>query len=455
MVHENGLFIFRRDLRIQDNLALNKLSNLCKKVHTIFIFTPEQVSNNKYKSDNAIKFMIESLNDLDASLIQKKGKLQTFYGNTLSVVKYLINKMNIDIVSFNIDYSPYAIERDKNIIKLCKKINIDYVFDHDYVLQQPGTVLNKSNAPYQKFTPFYNVHVKMSVERPKTNRMKFTKGPSSLKYKVTTEEMMNEFVSEDLDNIIYGGRSYAILQIIKFKRNIKTYHKDRNTPKTDTSLLSAYIKFGCISIRELYYNFQKNKTFIKQLIWRDFYHHIILFNPHVLTKSMKSRYDKIKWFGTIHQLNAWKKGKTGFPIVDAGIRQLLITGHMHGRTRMIVASFLVKTLGINWQIGERFFANHLLDYDPAVNNGNWQWIAGSGTDSQPYFRIFNPWSQSKEHDKDATYIKQWIPELENIPSKDIHKWFEKHKEYNVKYPEPIIEYSKQKKKVLKMYKKIF
>ena len=236
----------------------------------------------------------------------------------------------------------------------------------------------------------------------------------------------------------------------------KHYSKTHNELDKPTTQLSAYIKFGCISIREMYKAFKSNNDLIRQLIWRDFYMNILYSFPYVLGKPMKPNYAKIKWHHNATWFKAWSTGETGFPVVDAGMRQLNTTGYMHNRARLIVASFLTKTLLIDWREGEEYFAKNLTDYDPASNNGNWQWIASSGADSQPYFRIFNPWLQGKEVDPDANYIKQWVPELKNVNAKDIHQWndtWREHKE--CKYPKPICDYQVQKEKALAMFRKIY
>ena len=220
-----------------------------------------------------------------------------------------------------------------------------------------------------------------------------------------------------------------------------------------TSELSASIKFGCISIREMYYALRSKTALIRQLYWRDFYANVMYEFPRVLGHSLKPKYDKINWHHNSNWFNAWKKGETGYPIVDAGMRQMNTTGYMHNRARLIVASFLVKTLLIDWREGEEYFAQTLTDYDVANNNGNWQWIASSGADSQQFYRIFNPWLQGENFDKDCEYIKKWVPELSTLDPKIIHNWeteWVNHKD--IKYPKPICNYSQQKEKVLKMYK---
>ncbi|MCW5951929.1 MAG: deoxyribodipyrimidine photo-lyase [Propionibacteriaceae bacterium] len=230
-----------------------------------------------------------------------------------------------------------------------------------------------------------------------------------------------------------------------------------------TTRLSVYNKFGCVSIREVYHSMKKARgiDLIKEIIWRDFYYQITYYNPYVIgnigdyTRSFKQKYNKLKWNDNKQHLNAWKKGLTGFPFVDAGMRQMLQTGFMHNRVRMVSASLLIKTLLINWEEGEQWFAINLIDYDPSQNNGGWQWVAGTGADSQPYYRIFNPWTQSETYDKDAIYIKQWVPELLDVEPNDIHNWYLSYTKYpKIKYPKPIVDYTLMREKAIKMYKKI-
>ena len=228
----------------------------------------------------------------------------------------------------------------------------------------------------------------------------------------------------------------------------------RNILKCNTSILSAYIKFGCISIREVYHFFKDtfglSSELIRQLIWRDFYAHVLFAYPNVLDKSS----NKIKWMKNKGYFDKWCSGNTGFPIIDACMRQLNNTGWMHNRGRLVTSCFLVKTLLLDWREGEKYFANKLIDYDVASNNGNWQWISGTGVDSMPYFRTFNPWTQSENYDNDAEYIKQWVPELNDVEPKDIHNWDEMYKKYkDINYPKPIVEFRKQRIKSLELYKK--
>jgi deoxyribodipyrimidine photo-lyase len=451
---ETGLFIFRRDLRIQDNLALNLAAKDCKKLYTIFIFTPEQISDkNKYKSDNSVQFMIESLAYLQSDIIKKGGSLNLFYGENNSIISKLIKKWKINAVFFNSDITPYSKKRDKSIETLCKKENIECITADDYYLYDSKNILSGSGEPYTKFTPYYNKVLPIKIPKPVI--LKSFPFEKSNEGNITLPQAYFKFTDPNSNKLVTGGRENGI-KIINGLSKFSKYGTIRNDLDKETTLLSAYLKYGCISVREAYEKMKKvNKDLLRQLIWREFYAQILDNNPKVLGSAMKEKYNKIKWTKNAKLLNAWKKGQTGFPIVDAGMREMNTTGYMHNRARLITASFLIKTLLIDWEDGEKYFAQTLTDYDPASNNGNWQWVASTGADSQPYFRIFNPWSQSEKYDPKASYIKKWVPELRSVPAKDIHNWntsFEKYKD--VKYTNPIVNYEEQRQKALDMYKKV-
>ena len=454
--YENGLFIFRRDLRIIDNNGLNLLNSKCKNIYTIFIFTPEQVgSGNKFKSDNAVQFMISSLEDLGTQISKSGGHLYTFYGHNDKVVADCIKAFNINVVCFNLDITPYARERDEKILKLCEHMKTYIMCNYDYYLCEPGTIVNGSKTPYVKFTPYYDKAKKLKVEPPaKMRKLHLKKSDAHIPNKITLDEAMKKFVgNENPDILVKGGRQEAIKQLRIAAKNIKHYEQTRDELSKPTSQLSAYIKFGNISIREVYYAFKTNHAFIRQLYWKEFYSGILYSFPRVLGHSLNPKYDKIKWHHKERWFQAWCKGETGFPAVDSGMRQLNATGYMVNRARLIVASFLVKTLLIDWRKGAQYFASKLTDYDPASNQLNWQWCSSSGPDSQLYFRIFNPWLQAENFDPDCIYIKKWVPELSSFEPKIIHNWeieWVNHKD--IKYPKPICDYSEQKEKALKMYK---
>lgn len=454
---ENGLFIFRRDLRIQDNIGLNTAVEKCKNIYPVFIFTPEQVTDkNKYKSDNAIQFMIESLDDLQNNVQQRGGYLNLFYGENDVIVEKLVKLWKIDAVFFNWDITPYAKKRDSAIKKVCRRLDVDCITRQDYYLYEPGTILSGQDTPYTKFTPYYNKVISLPVSKPAyLRKYNFTKLQNS---NITIFDAYLKYTTPNEHILVNGGRVNGE-KIVNNISTFKTYGNTRNDLDTSTTQLSAYLKFGNISVREAFHKMKTslgiNSDLIKQLIWRDFYGQLLFSNPQVLGNPLKEKYANIKWEKNTTHLNAWKRGLTGFPIVDAGMREMNTTGYMHNRARLITASFLIKTLLINWEDGEKYFSRHLTDYDPASNNGNWQWVASTGADSQPYFRIFNPWSQSEKHDPATEYIKKWIPELQSVPAKSIHSWYTEWENYKeINYPQPIVDYAVQREKALKMYKKV-
>lgn len=454
----NGMFIFRRDLRIIDNNGLNLLKQHCKNIFTIFIFTPEQVSkNNQFKSNNAVQFMIESLTELAYNIKQQGGHLYTFYGNNDNIVKECIKYFNIDVVAFNLDYSPYARNRDQRIINICNKHNVKLICPYDYYLHDPGVVLNGAGQTYQKFTPFYQQALKTPVNPPNTNKLfNFYKKGNQISNLITLEQAKSKFTKINPNILVHGGRQQAIKVLNTALKTQKHYASTHNTLHLRTTTLSAYIKFGCLSIREVYKQFKGYPDIIRQLYWRDFYANILFSYPFVLHKSLKPKYDHIKWNNKKSWFDAWCNGNTGVPVVDAGMRELNTTGFCHNRSRLIVMSFLIKILLIDYKKGEKYFATMLTDYDPASNNGNVLWVMGGGADSQPYYRYFNPYLQSKEHDPDCLYIKKWVPELIDVPNNDIHNWFKTYMKYsNVGYPKPIVDYDEQKEKSIQMYSTIF
>jgi len=462
MKYNVGVMIFRRDLRLSDNTAFIHAMKECNTVIPIFVFTKEQVTNNSYKSNPSVQFMIESLISLNEQLEERNGHLHTFYGENNAVIRDVIRRGDVDAVYVNEDYTLYSKKRDAAIEAICGSMDVAFHSYPDVCLFQPGTILTQGGTTYLKYTPFYEnclARLKMfSLHSIRKYSQGWFKPLNDTKHAITLKEAYVHFTEPRLTNAVTGGRKGAE-DILRKLETWQNYGVERNMLPIPTTHLSAYLKYGCVSVREVANKcmklFGKKHDLIRQLIWRDFYIHILDAFPQVMKgKSLKPKYDNIVWDNNIKWLNAWKKGKTGFPIVDACMRQLNETGYMHNRGRLIVASFLVKTLLIDWRRGEKYFAQNLVDYDPAANNGNWQWIAGSGADSQPYFRIFNPWSQSRKHDPNAEYIKRWCPELESVSPRDIHQWYEYYdRNTDVKYPRPIVDYSEQREKALALYKK--
>jgi len=445
-----SLFIFRRDLRLEDNTALTKALELSKKVICIFIYDPCQISDqNIYKSDNAIQFMNESLKDLNQQLKQKGSKLYLFNDEPEIVIANLIKELKFDAIFLNEDYTPFSLKRDLKIKELCIKNNIKFHSFEDVLLIDPKKFMSLNGTPYSIFTPFFKKASKQEILKPaKLNFKNF------YNQKINLKESKIDFKYKNTKSNVQGSRS-QVLKILKNVKKFKNYANEKDFPFLETTNLSAYLKFGVCSIREAYYAIEKqfgNKhALIRQLFWRDFFTYIAYHSPFIFEQPFKEKYEKLKWIYDSKKFELWCNGQTGFPIIDAGMRQLNETGYMHNRVRLITASFLVKDLHINWQLGEKYFAQKLIDYDPAVNNGNWQWVASTGADSTPYFRIFNPWLQQKKFDPNCEYIKKWVKELKNVDSKIIHRAYEN----KIKgYPKPIIEHKIEAAKALKFYKNL-
>jgi len=395
-MQEVNIFIFHRDLRIEDNLAWNSISKK-DNILPIFIFNPKQIypNKNKYFSNNAVQFMIESLESLE-----KQMHINYYEGDDIEVLELINKKYAIKSIAFNKDYTPFAIKRDEAIAKWCNTHDIHLITAEDYTLYPIASIKNKSGKPYQVFTPFYRECLKHTVQKP----IKTTRVTPIVSIKTFDK---HKYYTPNSKISVRGGRENALERL---KQNMHRYSKNRDYPSLDsTTKLSAYIKFGCVSIREVFHYYNGNRALQRELIWREFYANIIYHFPHVLGKSFKPKYDSIKWSGNKEWFKKWCNGETGYAIVDAGMKQLNESGWMHNRVRMIVAMFLTKDLLIDWRWGERYFASKLVDYDPASNNGGWQWSASTGTDAQPYFRIFNPLLQAKKYDKNLEYIKKWNP----------------------------------------------
>lgn len=472
--YKTSIYIFHRALRLDDNKGLICALKNSEKVLPIFIFTPEQITDkNKYRSEASIRFMIDSLNDLN-DLLKKRAnsKIHFFYGEQDKVLNSLLHnyskKHNIDAVFINADYTPYALRRENKIAKVCSNNNVDFISLEDYLLYPVNSIQTNNNSFYSVYTPFYKKAYKQKVDKPVKNMRK--------NYVSKTISINNKYSIKDLTDVLKkakikktmsdvrldnfpGSRAEGLKRVLDIK-NQKNYKDKRNDLTFNTTRLSAYIKFGIVSPREVYYKifdlFGVKHTLIAQLIWRDFYYNIAYNRPDVLKgKSFKESYDKIIWGNKTNTtlLKKWELGMTGVPIVDAGMRELVESNFMHNRSRLITSNYLVKHYFIDWREGEKFYAKNLVDYDPAVNNGNWQWSSGSGADAQPYFRMMNPWLQMKKFDPECKYVKKWIPELKDVPTEDIFDWENTHQNYKyTKYPGPFKQYNfKELKKESKKY----
>jgi deoxyribodipyrimidine photo-lyase len=447
--------IFRRDLRLEDNTALNKAAERGDDVLPVFIFDPRQVEANDYKSGNAVQFMIESLHDLDKKLrSQHDSELHVLWGEAPSVVEDLVRHDEVNAVSFNADITPFSKERDDAIKAVCEDYDVDCHMTHDAYLTRPGTVKTNKGTTYKVFSYFEKKAKKQSVDRPTTEDLSFTRLDVKT---ISLEEAKDKSLDEENPDLaVHGGRDHGEAHLAK-AASLDDYETTREKPSIEgTSKLSAYLKFGVVSPREAYWAVRdehgESHGIISELYWRDFYAHLLDAYPEVLHENMKDKYDSVKWRDDADGLERWKEGRTGFPIVDAAMRQLTKTGWMHNRCRMIVASFLCKDLRIHWKEGEQFFAQHLVDYDPASNNGGWQWAASTGADSQPYFRIFNPWRQQEDYDPDCEYIKEYVTELRGLDPDVIHGLEDNDVPNGVDYPEQILDHREASQKTKEVFK---
>lgn len=452
---ERALFIFRRDLRLEDNTGLIFALKNAKKVIPAFIFTPEQIEKNRYKSDRSLQFMIESLEDLELQLQKRGGGLYLFYGDPAEVVARFFEQLKIDGVVVNRDYTPYSIKRDLSIKAVCDRYGAPFHSFEDALLNPVEHLLKADGKPYQVFTPFFRSASLLNIPKPAPNPFKNYETiaiPFSKSSSIYDSILPNKAVQQK------GGRVEG-LKILKKIGNYLHYSQMRDFPaESGTTHLSPHLKFTTCSPREAYHamaaELGSESPLIRSLYWRDFFTGIAFYFPHVFTGSFNPKFQDLQWSTSKNDFNLWCTGQTGVPIVDAGMIELAETGFMHNRVRMIAASFLIKDLHIDWRWGERYFAQKLIDYDPAVNNGNWQWVAGTGCDAQPYFRIFNPWRQAAKFDPECRYIKKWIPALADLPAEAIHNW-ERPRYHTLCpfYPPPIVEHSVEASIAIDAYKK--
>ncbi|MFP3834064.1 cryptochrome/photolyase family protein [Chryseobacterium sp. SIMBA_028] len=418
-----NVFWFRRDLRLEDNTGLHHALNSGLKVIPVFIFDTDILNQLQHRNDKRVDYIHQVLQQIHKELKKYNSGLYVYYGNPKEVFEKIIQDFNVDAVFSNRDYEPKAIQRDRQVADLLLKHDIQFKNFKDHVIFEKDNILKNDLSPYTVFTPYskkWKENLK-NIETVTTNCTHFANysGASeiiSLK-EIGFEKTDFEFIIPELDSSI-----------------IDSYGKYRDFPAMDhTSHLGIALRFGTISIRKcVQYAAKHNEVWLNELIWREFFMQILYHFPSVVHQCFKKKYENIAWRNNEKEFKAWCEGKTGYPIVDAGMRQLNETGFMHNRVRMITASFLTKHLLIDWRWGEAYFAEKLLDYDLAANNGNWQWSAGSGCDAAPYFRIFNPYEQTKKFDKDTQYIRKWLPE-----------------DYR---EEPIVEHTKARERALKAYK---
>lgn len=424
-----SIFWFRRDLRLHDNKALFHALQSEEKILPIFIFDID-ILKKIPKDDARISFIYSELKAMNMHLESYGTEIKMFHGNPKEVFKSLMKNYTIEKVFTNHDYEPYAIKRDLEIKEVVSTSKIDFQTYKDQVIFEKNEITKKDGNPYVVYTPYS----RKWLEKYETNKPENYPSEDLLDrlYKKTKSETLT------LSDIGFIETSIPIKNYIFNSRIINEYEETRNFPALDnTSKLGPHLRFGTVSVRQMVSRADayENKIFLKELIWREFFMQILWHFPETHKNSFKSKYDRIIWRNNEKEFKKWCEGNTGYPMVDAGMRQLNKTGFMHNRVRMLVGSFLCKHLLIDWRWGEAYFAEKLHDYEMSSNVGNWQWVAGTGVDASPYFRIFNPTSQIQKFDKELKYIKKWVPDFQEIT-----------------YPNPMVEHKFARERCLKTYK---
>jgi deoxyribodipyrimidine photo-lyase len=421
------VFWYRRDLRTYDNHALSEALASRKEVLPIFIFD-KNILDELPEDDSRVTFIHKLLSDINTELHKHQRSLAVFYDSPENVFRALIKSHDVEAVYTNHDYEQYAMERDKSIATLLEQNKAELRTFKDQVIFETNEITKDNGEPYVVYTPY-----------SKRWLLKFTDAgikqyPTVLKAENLAE---HNYPFLSLKDIGFTESDIKPEPFDVSGKLIGNYEDTRNFPAINgTSKLSPYLRFGAVSVREMVKKASEinNPTFLKELIWREFFMQILWHYPHTVTKAFRPEYDNIEWRYAEGAFKQWCDGTTGYPIVDAGMRELNATGHMHNRVRMVVASFLCKHLLIDWRWGEAYFSKKLLDYEQSSNIGNWQWAAGSGVDAAPYFRIFNPTEQVKKFDKDLKYIRKWVPEFESLQYK------------------PMIDHKEARERALKIYK---
>jgi deoxyribodipyrimidine photo-lyase len=453
----SSLCWIRRDLRLHDHAALSKaLSD--GETTLVFIFDSYILEKLKNKQDRRVTFIYQSLVAIEKELAKKGSSLVVAYGKPEIEIPKLAAQLKVATVYSNRDYEPYAKERDQKVKAALKKIDVEFDQFKDSVFYEKEEIKKGDGGLYKVFTPYKNKWLETFEHQAKTisdyecdlKHLRKFSNPES----ILTFDWYEKIGFEETLPLLPGGTKEAFKRLEAFNDHLKDYTEARNFPSLPgTSLLSVYIRHGNLSVRDMlragvHSRSEGAKTWVSEIIWRDFYQMILDAYPHIVDGAFKPQYDKIKFPGGNKEFKAWSEGRTGFPLVDAAMRCLNETGMMHNRLRMVVASLLCKILLVHWQKGESYFAEHLLDFDLAANNGGWQWSSSSGCDAQPYFRIFNPYAQSEKFDPKGEFIRKWVPELAHLPPKNIHRPTE---ELAPDYPRPIVSYELNRRRCLDIY----
>lgn len=462
-----GLVWFRRDLRSNDHAALHNALQECERVFCVFIFDTSILAHLP-RADRRVEFILLALQELDAALRENGGALIVRHGDPIDEIPRLVAQFGVDAVYLNRDDEPSAIDRDEAVQQRVSSTN--WRTFKDQVIFEGHEVLTQMGKPFSVFTPYKNAWLKaLSQTQLAPHFADFSTHRLALPPQAERLPTLAElgFETTDLKNLkMPTGMRGAQILFRDFIERIDDYAETRNFPATKgPSYLSAHLRFGTISIRQLvtYAQAQPSRgahIWLSELIWRDFYHAILWHHPGVVGHCFKPQYDNIRWDDAPHLLAAWQHGKTGYPLVDAAMRQLLHSGYMHNRLRMVVASFLTKDLGADWRLGEAWFAEKLLDFDLAANNGGWQWAASTGCDAQLWFRIFNPVTQSENFDAQGKFIRRYVPELAKVDNKFIHAPWKMNTQEQLRcgvligrdYPAPVIDHAIARQRTLARYK---
>lgn len=423
------VFWFRRDLRLEDNTGLFHALNAGRPVLPLFIFDRQVLKELPDKTDPRVQFIHQRLHTMQETLLQQGSCFWIEQGTPVEVWERLLQQLPVAAVYANHDYEPYAQKRDESVFQLLQARGIPFHTYKDQVIFEKDDILNQQGKPYQVFTPYRNRWIKELIQQPRSF--------------FPAEKHLPRFVK-------WSGRPLPSLSELGFRKTaiefppaqiqpeiLLHYHQNRDYPAIEgTSRLGIHLRFGTISIRKLVQQaLEMNETFLNELIWREFFMMILWHYPHTLTEPFQEKYQQLPWRQDEADFRRWCEGRTGFPLVDAGMRQLNATGFMHNRVRMVTANFLTRLLRIDWRWGERYFAEKLLDFELSSNVGNWQWAAGCGVDAAPYFRIFNPNAQLKKFDPDEAYVKKWIPEYGSAD-----------------YPQPMLDYPGRRREALGWFK---
>ncbi|MDJ0847367.1 MAG: deoxyribodipyrimidine photo-lyase [Myxococcota bacterium] len=461
-----ALHWFRSDLRLRDNTALAEAARRGDELVALFVFDTRLLRGSRTGAPR-VRFMIDCLERLGADLAARGVPLLVRRGDPTKIVPAVVREVGADLVCWNRDVSPFARRRDARVREAVEGRGVEVLDYKDRVVFEAAEVRTKTGGPYAVYSPYRRAWYQRLADEPHPPRRMPALPPAPARIAAEPVPTAADLgFAKDEARIPTGGEEAALRRLRSFlDKTVATYPSDRDVPSLDgTSRLSPYLRFGVLSPRQCIAAAREAaaadrrlakgvEKWVDELVWREFYSAILEENPRVLRKSYRTEYEELVWNDDPAGFAAWCEGRTGFPIVDAGMRQLLETGWMHNRVRMITASFLTKDLLIDWRLGERWFYERLVDGDPASNNGGWQWASSTGTDAQPYFRIFNPTSQGERHDPDGTYVRRWIPELADVPDKWIHRPWEAPL-LSGDYPSPIVDHAERRELALERFRAV-